>query len=324
MRIVFAGTPAAAALTLKELLLSQHEILAVVTRPDAPVGRKRILTESAVATVAREAGLRVIKTRSIDSAVAEDLEALGAQAGVVVAYGSIFSPRVLKSFPLGWINVHFSLLPDWRGAAPVQQSLIAGDRETGVTLFRLEEGVDTGPIYSRVATPIEPDETAGELLDRLALIGVTSLSEALPLLESGLLEPTAQVIDPNAAKSKVRIARKPNREQAEIDWAQDAVSIEYLVRGMNPEPMAWTTHQGQSFRIIRARAIGLIDSTTLLSESDELPTGSCFESHGRVFVTCGQSTVLELKTVQPFGKKPMQPADWLRGQNKTESVVFSK
>jgi len=323
LKIVFAGTPSAAALTLKALIQSQHEILAVITRPDSLVGRKKQLTESPVAAVAQAAGLKLIKTRSIDSTLADTIQSLGAQIGVVVAYGSIFNSRALHMFPLGWLNIHFSLLPDWRGAAPVQQSLIAGDRETGVTLFRLEDGIDTGPVYSRVATPIEPDETAGDLLDRLALIGVSALMETLPLLESGLMQPVAQTAG-DEAKQLIRAARKPDREQAQIDWLQDSTSIEHLVRGMNPEPMAWTTFNGQSFRVIEARAVGPVDALTLLDDSSETQPGACFESHRRIFVVCGQQSVLELKSVQPFGKKPMQPADWLRGQNRTESVVFSK
>lgn len=309
MKIVFAGTPANAAQTLRALSKSPFEIVSVLTRADAPIGRKRILTPSPVAQVAEELGLPIIKANSVDAAVRAEIVATGAEVGVIVAYGALLDQASLDVLPMGWLNLHYSLLPKWRGAAPVQRAIMAGDRETGVSIFQLDAGMDTGPIHLQIPTTIEPDETTGVLLSRLTELGITGLSELLPRIAANLAEPTAQ--DATLLAS-LPTANKLSREDARIDWNLSATHIENQIRGLNPEPMAWTTLEDETFRILEARALGATDWQSLAGESSS--PGEVTIAKDRTLVTCGQGTLLELKAVQPAGKKPMSAADWARGQ----------
>ena len=190
MKILFAGTPEVAASTLKTLATDSRfgnlEIVGVLTREDAPQGRKRILTPSPVALVATALGLRVIKANRLDEPTLAAIGETGAELGVVIAYGVLLKSDALSALPRGWFNLHFSVLPRWRGAAPVQHSLLAGDQITGVTIFRLDEGMDTGPLLAAVPTEVQPDENAGELLNRLTLIGISALDESLACIEAGI------------------------------------------------------------------------------------------------------------------------------------------
>jgi methionyl-tRNA formyltransferase len=323
LKILFAGTPANAARTLQALLAGNHQVVAVLTRPDAPVGRKRILTPSATATVAQQAGIQVFKANRVTPELARELAATGAEVGVIVAYGALLKDFALNALPKGWVNLHYSLLPDWRGAAPVQNAILAGDTDTGVTLFQLDAGMDTGDIIDVVRTGIQVGETSSRLLERLTELGITLLNQALPTLESGLTAPQPQPDQPgfnsqtdrwNLAALPIRPANKPTREQARVDWSKSALQIERQVLAMNPEPMAFCSLSNEPFRIIDAAALGSTDWSALESESetDHVP-GKLRVEPKRVLVECGSGTLLQLKTVQPAGKNPMQATDWARG-----------
>lgn len=304
MKVIFAGTPANAARTLQALLDGPYEVVAVLTRPDAEVGRKRVITPSPVAQVAQAAGIPVYKANKVSQELAQELGSLGAQLGVVVAYGAIFKKFVLDALPLGWVNLHYSLLPDWRGAAPVQNTILSGDSDTGVTLFQLDEGMDTGPILGTVATTVQVGETSGRLLERLTELGISLLNQELPRIAAGIATPTVQ---DNSHRS--RLATKPTREAALIDWAAPASHIERLVLGMNPEPMAHTQLGTDSFRVLDAVNLGAAPEGLLTN----ITPGSLIFEAKRVMVVCGSSTLLQLKAVQPAGKNPMPALDWARG-----------
>jgi methionyl-tRNA formyltransferase len=300
LRIIFAGTTPNAAEILEYLVgQGRHQVVAVISREDAPVGRKRVLTASPVSQFAAENQLLLIKTNKIDDEVLTQLAALNADLGFVVAYGSLLKTEVLEATKFGWVNVHFSLLPAWRGAAPVQRALIAGDKETGITIFQLEAGMDTGPIYSQVATTIEPDENAGQLLDRLTKLTITTLDETLAAIEHQTRKPIEQ-------SGAATIARKLQRAEAQIDWSRSSLEIENLVRGMNPEPVAYTTVGNSIFRVLSARAHA--DLEKMMGSAN----GAVGQENGRIFVKCGRG-VLELLLVQPESKKVMKAADWFRG-----------
>lgn len=310
MKLIFAGTPANAATTLRWLLASGHEVAAVLTRPDAPIGRKRLITPSPVAQLAQDAGIPVIKANRVDESIADAIAATGAQLGVIVAYGALLKRFALDALPLGWVNLHYSLLPDWRGAAPVQNSILHGDRETGVTLFQLDEGMDTGPILNSVSTTINPGETSGRLLERLTDLGNTLLGETLPLIDAGLIKPVQQ-----PETGPIRPAVKLFRQDALIDWNMPAREIENKVLALNPEPMAHTFLNNQPFRLIDAR------TTAASGQVADLPAGTLHIEGAKVFVACGSGTALELITVQPAGKNQLSAADWARG-NSTGSLKF--
>ncbi|MEY4019741.1 MAG: hypothetical protein RLZZ590_1041 [Actinomycetota bacterium] len=317
MKIVFAGTPANAAQTLRALAGSAFEVVAVLTRTDAPVGRKKILTPSPVAEAAAELGIPIIKANRVDAEVRGEIEATGADLGVIVAYGALLDQAALDSLPMGWINLHYSMLPKWRGAAPVQRAIMAGDRETGVTLFQLDKGMDTGPIHLQIPTVIEPTETTADLLPRLTELGITGLAELLPRVAAGMANPKPQ--DPELLKS-LPTADKLTRKDARIDWQENAVEIENQIRGLNPEPMAWTTLEDETFRILEARALGATDWQSL--SGDALEIGALKIESARTFVSCGNGTLLELKLVQPAGKKPMSSIDWARGLTAGKRVIY--
>jgi methionyl-tRNA formyltransferase len=317
LKIVFAGTPANAAQTLRALAKSAFEVVAVLTRPDAPVGRKRVLTPSAVAEAAIELGIPIIKANRVDEKIQAEIRATGADLGVIVAYGALLDQATLDVLPKGWINLHFSLLPHWRGAAPVQRAIMAGDKATGVTLFQLDKGMDTGPIHLQIPTVIEPGETTADLLPRLTELGISGLVELLPRLAAELVAPKPQ--DP-AQIALLPTADKLSREDARIDWTRSAVEIENQIRGLNPEPMAWTTLDTETFRVIEARSLGTTDWQSLVGVDAEVGTAN-FEKE-RVLVLCGQGTLLELKTVQPAGKKPMKSNDWARGLAAGKKVIY--
>ena len=194
---------------------------------------------------------------------------------------------------------------------------MAGDRETGVTLFQLDKGMDTGPVHLQIPTVIEPDESTADLLPRLTQLGISGLAELLPRVASGLTAPIAQ--DPELLAS-LPTADKLTREDARINWHRPAVELENQIRGLNPEPMAWTTHEDEAFRIIEARAVGATDWQSLADE-DAL-AGAVHVDKGRVIVSCGNSSLLELKIVQPAGKKPMPASDWTRGLTAGKKVIY--
>lgn len=297
MTILFAGTPETAAESLISLVRQGAPISLVLTRLDAPVGRKRVSTPSPVAQAALALGLPVIKTNSISTQVIEAIHEAKISFGLVIAYGVILREPALSALPKGWFNVHFSLLPKWRGAAPVQRSLIAGDAVTGVTVFKIDAGLDTGDIVASLPAQIEPSENAKDLLRRLGGLGVSLLLEVIPQIQSGLLRLSPQ------SKDEVSIASKISRTEAELNFQHSAITLENLVRGSNPEPGAWTKVQGVGdLKVFEARS----------HPSFALERGQCSLVSGMVMVGCGQGS-LELLEVQPAGKTRMSASAWHRG-----------
>lgn len=300
MRILFAGTPASAATVLESLLASGHEVVAVLTREDAPLGRKRLLTPSPVAEAALARNIPVIKANKISSPVLQEIAGVKADLAIVVAYGVILRDEALQLLPVGWFNLHFSILPRWRGAAPVQRALQHGDVETGVTLFKIDAGLDTGPTVASVPTIIQPDENSGELLSRLTSLSITLLNAELPRIYSSTLTLTEQ-------SGEVTLAPKTTREEAKIDFNNASDSISDLIRSMNPEPMAWCNFNDQPMRILRARTIAAAGDIAIIGHVSLI--------EDRVVINCGGSTQLELLEVQPSSRNAMSARDWLNGQS---------
>lgn len=297
MRIIFAGTPANAAKTLEALLEANHEVVGVLTRIDAPSGRNGTLTESDVALVASEHGLPLHKSNLPDSRTSEWLAGLKPDLGVIVAYGSILKRNLLEIPAHGWLNVHYSLLPKYPGASPVQQALLEGESTTGVTVFQLDVGVDSGPIVSQTTVEIAPAATAGSVLEGLTLVGSDLLIETLANLEGNLAAKIAQ-----DGSSKHPVTRKISRAMAKIEFGTPASKIVNLVRAMNPEPVAWFEFESQPIRVFESA----------ITEIAGLPVGVASFVDGELVVGSLDMAVA-LRTVQPAGKKPMAGADWFRG-----------
>lgn len=307
MKILFAGTPAVAVEVLDGILQAGHEVVAILTREQAPVGRKKVLTASPVSQRGTELGIPVIEANSISKGVLEYIRELGADLAVVVAYGVILKKDALDAMPLGWFNLHFSVLPKWRGAAPVQRSIEAGDKESGVTLFRLDEGMDTGPVVAIAHSQISPNETADDLLSRLGKIAVTLINAELPGLFSGTAKLSPQT-------GIATYASKPTRQDAKLDFTKHASSLANRVRAMNSEPMAWCNIEADTIRIIEAAVyLGVLGT--------EYQLGEVLKIDQRVLVACGDNTWLELLKVQPSSKNEMSAKDWLNG--KPGQVVLS-
>jgi methionyl-tRNA formyltransferase len=298
VRIVFGGTPNVAIPSLDALADSRHQLVAVVTRPDAPSGRGKRLTASPVAQRATELGIEVLKPqRPRDEEFVSRLTEIAPDGCPVVAYGALLPQRVLDIPRHGWVNLHFSLLPAWRGAAPVQRAILAGDQITGATTFRIVLELDAGPIFATVTEPIRPDDTAGDLLHRLSLSGARLLVDTLDGIEDGTLTPTPQP----ETDAQMSYASKINVDEGRIDWTQPAEVLDRLVRACAPAPGAWTTFSGERFKINSARIYDTV-----------LPPGALEISKRAVRV--GTATqALELGEVQAQGKKPMAAADWARG-----------
>ncbi len=298
MRIVFGGTPDVAIPSLDALADSRHELLAAVTRPDAPSGRGKKLTPSPVAHRASQLGLEVLKPqRPRDEDFVDRLTELAPDCCPVVAYGALLPQRVLDIPRHGWVNLHFSVLPAWRGAAPVQRAILAGDQVSGATTFRIVLELDAGPIFASVTEPIRPGDTSGDLLHRLSLSGAHLLVSTLDGIEDGTLTPSPQP----ETDAQVSYASKITVDDAEIDWKQPADVIDRLIRACFPAPGAWTTFNGDRFKINFA----LLSDVVLAPGALEITKRS---------VHVGTATrALELGEVQAQGKKPMAAADWARG-----------
>lgn len=303
MKILFAGTPDVAAQVLVGIVSAGHEVALVLTREDSPIGRNRVLTPSAVAIAAEKLSLSILKTNDPGPSDIDMIMKSGAALGIVVAYGTILKASALSSLSLGWYNLHFSLLPRYRGAAPVQRTIMAGESETGVTLFQLEKGMDTGPIVGQVHTLINPRENSGELLDRLGQISIGMLAELLPSLYSGTFTLQDQVGEPS-------FAPKPTRAEAKIDFGRNALAIQHQVLGLNPEPMAWCLAEDEPMRILDALETR---SAVVLDALGAGEPGAIGVFEGRVFVHCGSNTLLELLQVQPSSKRVMPAKDWHNG-----------
>lgn len=307
LRTVFFGTPEAAVPSL-DALIGSHEVLAVVTAPDRPRDRGMELKPSPVKERALEAGIPVLQPPTLrNEAVQEELRALGADVFVVTAYGLILPPAVLEATPNGCLNVHFSILPRLRGAAPVQWALIQGHDVAGVTIMQMDPGLDTGPIIEIAETPVAPDDTAGTLEERLAHMGAKLLVEVLDRLEHGGIERHPQ------DDAEATLAPKLTPADARIDWTQDAAAVVNRIRAFNPRPGAWTTVDGgKRLKIWRARLRP--DAAQPGAESaGELPPGAVRTGPGgEMLVGAGSGEVL-VAEVQPEGSRRMPATDFLRG-----------
>ncbi len=298
MRVVFAGTPDTALPSLEAVAQSRHELVAVVTRPDAPAGRGRKLHASPVAERAAELGVEVLKPPTPkDPDFLARLAEVAPDCCPVVAYGGLLPQAALDIPPHGWVNLHFSVLPAWRGAAPVQYAIIAGDDITGATTFRIVKELDAGPVFGVLTEPIGPSEDAGTLLARLADSGARLLVDTLDGIEAGVLRPQEQPAD------GVSYAPKLTVDDAHLDLSAPAQRVDRLVRGCHPAPGAWTTFRGERLKVVAARP---------LPEANSLDPGEIRAGKHAVEVGTGSHPV-ELVTVQPQGKKPMPAADWARG-----------
>ena len=303
MRVVFAGTPEAAVPSLDAVASSSHELVGVVTRPDAPSGRGRRLEASPVRRRAEELGIPVLTpTRVKDPDFLEALTALAPDACPVVAYGNLIPPVALDIPRFGWINLHFSLLPAWRGAAPVQHAVMAGDEVTGASTFVIERGLDTGPVLGVMTETIRAADTAGDLLGRLAVAGAGLLVATLDGLESGDLVAVPQ------PSEGVSLAPKIEVEDARVVWTRPATAVDRLVRGCTPAPGAWTTFRGERLKVWPLTVVPVDD----VPDGATLRAGDLRVTKKAVFVGTGTLPV-RLGAVQAHGKKPMSAADWARG-----------
>ncbi|EAP99292.1 methionyl-tRNA formyltransferase [Janibacter sp. HTCC2649] len=306
MRLVFAGTPETAVPALEALLASPHEVVAVLTRPDARAGRGRTLHPSPVKALAVERGIEVLTPVSPrDPEFQERLREIAPDACPVVAYGALLPPDVLDIPVHGWINLHFSVLPAWRGAAPVQRAIMAGDEATGATTFVIEAGLDTGPVLGLMTETIRPDDTSGVLLDRLAHAGAGLLVATMDGLESGDLHAVPQPAEGVSHAAKLTTA------DAEITWTTPAYAVSRHVRGCTPAPGAWTTFRGERLGIGPFVVAGA-DALEARESSEPLSPGEVHVTKKAVHVGTA-SGVVTLGEVRPQGKKPMAAADWARG-----------
>jgi len=302
MRLVFAGTPAVAVPTL-HALAARHDIAAVITRPDAPLGRKRVLTPSPVAAAAEALGLPILKTARLDEEATARVTALDADLGVIVAYGGIVREPLLSAPRHGWINLHFSLLPAWRGAAPVQRALIAGDAELGVSVFQLVPVLDAGDVFAMQPVEIPSDATADTALALLAEAGADATDDVVSGIADGTATATAQ-------QGTVTLAPKLTFEDGALDWTRPVATVFARYRGVTPEPGAHTSIDGTRLKILAAAPS---------ADAPALAPGEVTGTRTAVLIGCGDGA-LEVTRVQPAGKGPMNAADWWRGLRTDESV----
>ncbi len=298
MRIVFAGTPAFAASALQALIGAGHEIALVLTRQDQPAGRGLKLVASEVRRLADHARLPLVQPQTLkDAQLQARLHSVGAQAMVVAAYGLILPPAALELFPLGCINIHASLLPRWRGAAPIQRAILAGDSDTGISIMRMEEGLDTGPIYLMKRIPIAAEDTAGTLHDKLAVLGARCIVDALPAIADGTLEAMPQ------SEADATYARKIAKEEAAIDWRLAAVDIDRKVRAFNPFPGAHSVLRGEPLKLWRV---------AIASGSPAAPGTILHADAQGIVVACGNGTLCATE-LQRAGGRRLAAADFLHG-----------
>lgn len=304
MRLVFAGTPEVAIPSLDQIWESDHELLAVITRPPAPKGRSKTPVPSAVHQWALDHGVPVFTEHPKD--LVAKLESLNPDAIPVVAYGNLVPQSALAVPRYGWLNLHFSLLPAYRGAAPVQRAIIAGETRTGATIFKLVSALDAGPIYRQIETTITDETTSANLLTELAQTGAKLLLEVLAGLDSGTIEAKPQ------DESLVTLAAKLEVPEGEIDWQQPANNLLRKIHGFNPAPGAYTYLAGQRFKVWEVALSTAGQLAELPAELAELAPGQLLFTKKQVFVGTG-TIPLVLRQVQPLGKKAMAAADWGRG-----------
>lgn len=299
LKILFAGTPDFAAQHLQALLQSKHQVIAVYTQPDRPAGRGKKLQASAVKSVAEQAQVPVCQPRHLkDAEEQKRLAEFGADIMVVVAYGLLLPTPVLTAPRLGCINVHASLLPRWRGAAPIARAIEAGDTETGITIMQMDRGLDTGDMLLRTHCPIQPNDDAQDLHDRLAALGPSSLLAALDQIAEDGLHGEKQ------DDSLATYAHKLSKDEARIDWSHPAAKLHRQVRAFNPYPVAFTELDGERLRIFTAKPEPL---------AHKQPPGTLLPAPGRLLVACGDDSALELLNLQLPGKKALSAAVILNG-----------
>jgi methionyl-tRNA formyltransferase len=306
MKLIFMGTPQFAVPCLAGLVEAGHEIAGVVTRVDKPAGRGRVLAEPPVKIAARKQGLPLLQPKRVrDPDFITALRKLEPQAIVVAAYGQILPKDILTLPPFGCINVHASLLPTYRGAAPINWAIVRGDRETGITIMQMDEGMDTGAVLMQESMPIEPGDTAGTLGEKLSRLGAKLITKALPLLEAGKLTPRPQ------DNSKASLAPLLRKEDGLIDWRRPAAELHNRVRGLSPWPGAYTFLDDRMVKILR---------TEIMPGSGE-PGAIYPENHKGLNVGTGRE-LLRVATIQPAGKKPMSSEEFLRGHRGIEGKKF--
>jgi len=308
VRLLFAGTPEVALPSLARLLASEHEVVAVLTRPDAPAGRGRRLVPSPVSVAAQEAGVEVLTPRTLrDPEAAERIAALDLDLAAVVAYGGLVPAGLLDVPRHGWVNLHFSLLPAWRGAAPVQHALLHGDELTGATTFRLEAGLDTGPVYGTLTEEVRPRDTAGELLGRLAEAGSGLLVATVDGLAAGDLVAIPQPAD------DVSLAPRLTTDDARVRWEHPATAVDRRVRACTPAPGAWTTDpEGARLKL---------GPVVPRPDAEPLAPGALRVSRAEVLVGTATDPV-QLGDVAPSGRRLMPAADWARGARPDDGAVL--
>ncbi|KHK98378.1 methionyl-tRNA formyltransferase [Microbacterium mangrovi] len=305
MRLVFAGTPVPAVASLRRLAASAHDVAAVVTRPDAPLGRKRVLTPSPVAAAADDLGLPVIRAARLDAAATAQITELEPDLGVIVAYGGLVREPLLSAPRHGWINLHFSLLPAWRGAAPVQHALIAGDRVTGASVFQLVPELDAGDVFAEREYAVPEASTAADVLAALAETGAELLADVVDAIAAGTASARPQVGEPSYAP-------KLTIDDGALDWSLPAARILDRFSGVTPEPGAHTSVAGQRLKILAAEAAP--------EGAESLPPGRIAQVRGGILIGSATAPVLVTR-VQPAGKGAMAAADWWRGARLDEAVA---
>lgn len=302
LRVVFAGTPEFAVPCLKALIEAGCDLAAVYTQPDRPAGRGRKLQQSPVKALALEHEIPVCQPQSLkrDPRVLAELRGWEPELMVIVAYGLILPALVLEVPRLGCVNVHASLLPRWRGAAPIQRAVLAGDPVSGVCIMRMETGLDTGPVYLRREVALDPRETGGSLHDKLATLGAQALIAAFPGIVDGSLEPQPQ------DSALATYAHKLDKAEAQIDWTQPAQSIERQVRAFDPWPVAQTSLQGETLRVWSAQAVD--------DRGVPAPPGCVLAADKTGIAVATGSGALLITRLQPPGKRPMNAADFLNAR----------
>ena len=307
MRLVFAGTPEPAVPSLRRLAASDHDVVAVVTRRDAPLGRKRVLTPSPVAAAATELGLETIRADRLDAGTTSRIAELEPDLGVIVAYGGLVREPLLSTPSHGWINLHFSLLPRWRGAAPVQRALIAGDEQTGASVFQLVAQLDAGDVYAESVHRPSPDATAGDLLAVLADEGAALLNDVVDGIAAGTARAVPQRGEPTYAP-------KLGDDDGRIRWDESREAVLGRFRGVTPEPGAHTTIDGARLKLLDIRAAD--------GGAPDLEPGEIASHERRVLVGTATAPVW-VERVQPAGKGAMPAADWWRGLRSETPVAGS-
>jgi methionyl-tRNA formyltransferase len=309
MRLVFAGTPAVAVPSLQAILdCGRHEVAAVVTRPDKPAGRGRTVRTSPVKDLAEQHGVRVLQPpRAGDAEFLQSLRDIAPDCCPVVAYGALLPLPALEIPAHGWVNLHFSLLPAWRGAAPVQHAILAGDEITGATTFLIEEGLDSGPVFGRLTAEIGARETAGMLLERLAVDGAGLLLATLDGIADGSLYPRPQPTD------GVTTAGKLTPDDARVDWSTPALRVDRVIRACTPAPGAWTTFRGKRLKL---------SPVDLVPEGSDLRPGA-LQVDGDAVLVGTASTPVRLIDVQPEGRAVMAAVAWARGVRLTADDVLA-